>query len=231
MFDDPTQRTADGGVRLDTVRVPLSVYYALQAPETPPAPGEARILVALHGWGQNSRRFIRDFLPLRSQPLYVICPQGPHQFYLDPGSRRVGFNWLTVYDRQRAIEDVNALIGTILEQVVADHGLQEAPVYVMGFSQGVSMASRYAVRHREHIAGLISVCADLAPDVEALLPTVRPFPVLLCRGEDDPVFTSEKVDAAVAGYGGAGYPVEHFEYPGGHEMTADLVTKLRDWIV
>ena len=76
-----------------------SAYYVVQAPDRG-IDSETRVLIVLHGWAQNARSFLRRFVGLRESNVLVVAPQGPHQFYLDLETRKVGFSWLTVYDRR-----------------------------------------------------------------------------------------------------------------------------------
>lgn len=209
-------------LEIRTLRVPFHVDVARVAPASPRA-----LLVALHGWGQNAARFARPLAPLADRGVSVIAPQAPHPFYLDLATKKVGFSWLTVYERDRAVAD---LFG-YLEAAIADAGAPpNAPVFLMGFSQGVSIATRYAVSGRVRPAGLIGCCADLPPDAADRLPDAGAFPVFLAYSPGDAIVPPEKTLEAAAAFEAQGFPVTRHPFAGGHRITPALVEALGAWM-
>ena len=82
MFVEATETVegtaSDRSVSVEPLRIDFTVYYAIQEPERngdkPPA-----LLLALHGYGQSARSFIRPFAPLRQRDTLVVAPQAPNQ--------------------------------------------------------------------------------------------------------------------------------------------------------
>lgn len=211
------------------LRVPMTQYYTVQTPEHVLQPPCA-LLLALHGFGQNCRRFLRDFAPLRTAPILIAAPQGPDQFYHDTASKKVGFNWLTVYDKPTRIADINDYLLLLLSELhVAFPEMPDAP-FLLGFSQGVSMAWRFGVSGKIRPAGLIACCADLAPDVVERLDAVEPFPVLLIHGDHDPVFHLDKLAEAEETLRQRGWQVTVLRFDAGHELTEEMMHALAAWI-
>lgn len=134
----------DTAPEMRTLTIDLTVYYTLLLPrgahDSPPA-----LLLALHGWGQTAKRFITDFDRLRDRNILVVAPQGPHQFYLDLSTRKIGFNWLTAYDKERAIADINGYLARLLAVLNEEHPYDASRIFLLGFSQGVPMAYRFAI--------------------------------------------------------------------------------------
>jgi len=221
--------TAEDGCDVLPLTVPLTVYYAVQAPLVR-GPELPSLLLALHGWGQNCRRFLRDFAPLKERNIVVVAPQAPHQFYLDMATKKVGFNWLTIYDRQQAVLDNNNYLLRLLEVVQRQVPYHPERVVLLGFSQGSSVAYRFAVSGSVRPAGLISCCADLPRDVALAMEGAVPFPVLLAQGNGDHLVPVEKLQEACAGLDNAGYNYETFTYDGGHRITPALVDKVGEWV-
>ena len=211
------------------LRTPLTCYYEYCIPEhaTPDAP----VLVGLHGFGQNCGSFMRRLLPLAERGIAVAAVQAPHQFYLDLATKKVGFNWLTVYERENTIADVTEYIDAVTDDLLARAGGGTRPVFVLGFSQGVSMAWRYAVRRSARVAGMIACCADFAPDAAAMLPDLKPFPAFLIHGEDDPLIPRAKLDEAAAHLESAGWPHDTLVFEGGHEIESGTAHSIADWIL
>jgi len=216
-------------VTVHPITIDFTAYYALQLPAgeggAPPP-----LILGIHGWGQNCRRFMRDFDGLRKHGIQMLAAQGPHQFYLDLSTKKVGFNWLTVYDRPRAIEDVNHYLARLLEQVLPQAPYDPSRIWILGFSQGVSMAYRFATAGIIEPAGLIACCADLPPDVAEKLGSVPKFPVKLAHGRDDGVFPRAKMEDAHEILAANGFPVESYVYDGGHEITREAVDQFAAWV-
>jgi predicted esterase len=210
-------------------QISFTTYYATQEPGQSGV-GKPPLLLALHGWGQNARRFLRDFRCLKDEPLFIAAPQGPHQFYLDTPDRKVGFNWLTRYDKASAIRDTNAYLARLLEHLQDECPYDPQRIYLMGFSQGVSMAWRFAVSGLVKPAGMVACCADLASDVAARLPETQPFPVYLAYGKEDPLVPADKMDEAIHALRDAGFPCKQDIFDGGHELPEPLLERVAYWI-
>lgn len=216
---------ADG---VQSLRVERAAYFAVQEAQRqaqlPP------LLLALHGWGQNAPRFLRDFATLRGHNILVCAPQAPNQFYLDMATKKVGFHWLTVYEKAQGIADTNSFLQCLLERLKETHPFDHRRIYLMGFSQGVSMAWRFAVSGLVAPVGFIHVAADLPPDVEERLPNCTPFPVLLARGREDSLIPESLMSAAKEALARNHYPCDEFDYDAGHVLTEELVLRISAWI-
>lgn len=214
---------------VESLVVPSTAYYAIAGPVAP-APEPPALLIALHGWGQNCRRMLRDLGPVRDHNVVVAAPQAPHPFYLDMESGKVGFHWLTRYERDQAVADTNALIARLVEALRERHPFDPARVFVLGFSQGCSMAWRFCVSGLVEPAGMIACGADLPPDVAEKLPGHRPFPVLLVHGREDTIIAPRKMHEAQATLTAKGYSFTAHEFEGGHEIPRDVADAIGRWI-
>ena len=221
------EHAPDWPENLQKIPTAITAYYALEKPAAPS--GEAPvILVAMHGWGQNASRFARYFARLTERNVVIVAPQGFHQFYLDPGAKKVGFNWLTVFDRAAAIADCNRFVDQILDGL--EENFPSRQIFLLGFSQGSAMAWRYAISAKRSIAGLISVGADLPPDVASHLSERQAFPVLLLRGDADELVPQAVTDEVRAKLSEAHWPFEQAQYRGEHRINDDAVAKIGNWI-
>lgn len=214
---------------IEAVAVLSTAYYVTQPPEGGIGP-ETTPLVVLHGWGQSAPSFMRRFRGLRTSDVLVVAVQGPHQMYLDRETRKVGFSWLTAFDRRRAVSDFVGTLDTVLGRVRDDFGVS-APPYILGFSQGVSMAYRYAILSESVVAGVIACGGDLPPDVAEAMPGARRFPVLLVHGRDDAIVPVSKCDEAESALAGLSWPHERYSFSGDHEVPSEVVERISAWIM
>ncbi len=219
---------AEDGVERESIRYERTGYFATRVPSVG-AEECTHLLLALHGWGQSARWFARRFHPLEDAPVFVAAPQGPHQFYLELANKKVGFNWLTAYERQDNIDDANRLFDAVVETALERIG-HAVPVYVLGFSQGSSMAWRYALHAGSRVSGLMSCCADLPPDVAEALPSQRPFRTLLVYGTEDGIVPQVKVEEAQTSLTNMGWAYDLLEFEGGHDLPGQVVREIGDWM-
>jgi len=210
------------------IESPHTCYYEYRAAES--SDGTPPLVVGLHGFGQNCGAFARRLAPLTERGIAVAAVQGPHQFYLDIASKKVGFNWLTAYEKDDAIPGTVALVDRVRADVAERTGCDPARVYLLGFSQGTSMAWRYALRTNLAVSGVIACCADLAPDVAERLPDHDPFDTLLVYGTDDGLIPQDKIDEAMRVLEERGWPHDTLEFEGGHELDRDTMQRIGDWI-
>lgn len=215
-------------IHRESLRYSRTGYFATRVPQGGAA-ASTHLLLALHGWGQSARWFAKRFHPLGDAPVFVATPQGPHQFYLELENKKVGFNWLTAYEKQDNIADANALFDAVVELALKRIGY-EVPVYVLGFSQGSSMAWRYALHAQSRIAGLISCCADLPPDVASDLAATAPFRTLLVYGTDDGIVPQAKIEEAQASLTALPWAFDLLEFEGGHDLPPLVVEEIGQWI-
>lgn len=200
-----------------------SVYYAVSAPETnSPAP----LLLVLHGFGQVAAEFIKIFEPLVERGVLVAAPQAPHQFYKKLADRTVGFSWLTRYERDQSIQDFARYMEDFYALVQREHRLDTRRVFVLGFSQGVSMAYRMWAHSNIPLAGLIACGGDLPPDVGEKLDALPALKVLLVHGRNDQIVPLRKAHEARAQLSAANMPVELFEFEDEHLIPPEAMPQI-----
>ncbi len=213
---------------VSAVPVQGTAYYAIQEP-TGGINSDTRLLCVLHGWGQNCRSFLRRFSALKEENILVVAPQGPHQMYLDMTTRKVGFSWLTTYDRNRAMVNLIALIDKVLKEVKANTGLTIAP-YILGFSQGVSIAYRYHLLGGRPVAGIIACGGDLPADVHGAISAAEQLPVLLVHGKSDGIVPFSKAEEAEQVLRNVGHPPTCYYFDGEHVIPAEAVQVIAEWL-
>jgi len=185
------------------------------------------VWVVLHGIGYLSRYFSKHFDGLPSDKNYIIAPQAPSKYYLNTTYTRVGASWLTKEDTQRETENVM----TYLDAVLATEKLPEnLNLIVFGFSQGVSIATRWVARRQIKCAQLVLYAGGIpnelkASDFDFLLKNKTEVSILV--GDKDEYLNeerrkteSEKIEKLFGG------KAELIVFDGGHEMRKDLIIDL-----
>ncbi|MBC6999209.1 esterase [Cytophaga sp. FL35] len=103
------------------------------------------IWIVFHGLGFLSRYFITYFNGLPPEKNYIIAPQAPSKYYLNNQYRHVGASWLTKEETVRETQNVLSYIDAVMgeERLPSNKNL-----IVLGFSQGVSIATRWVASRK-----------------------------------------------------------------------------------
>tara|TARA_R110000796_G_scaffold88850_7_gene192169 strand:+ start:48908 stop:49552 length:645 start_codon:yes stop_codon:yes gene_type:complete len=98
------------------------------------------VWLVFHGIGYLSRYFLKYFNELNSIENYIIAPQAPSKYYLNTKYTHVGASWLTKEDTATEIKNVSAYIDAVFD---AENIPEGCNLIIFGFSQGVSIATRW----------------------------------------------------------------------------------------
>ena len=95
--------------------------------------------------GHLSTYFIRYFNELPKEENYIIAPQAQSKYYLNDSYSHVGASWLTKNNTEEGIDNVLNYIDTVFKsEEVPEH----CELMVLGFSQGVSVATRWIAQRK-----------------------------------------------------------------------------------
>ncbi|MFT3886032.1 MAG: hypothetical protein QM724_11550 [Flavobacteriales bacterium] len=178
--------------------------------------------VVLHGYGQLARFFLRAFEGLQEGRL-IVAPEGLSRFYVNEDHSRVGATWMTREDREHEIADQITYLDALVEAAAA--GL---PVNVLGFSQGVATAARWALAGRTALERLVLWGGSLPPEAERWrnARALRGTSIHLVHGEQDKVVPVDVLAQSEARLREAGIPCTTHGYAGGHALDALTLKRL-----
>ena len=120
-----------------------------------PAPDAVRLVVLVHGYGEHIGRYEHVAQALAARGSTVVGPD-------HVGHGRSGGEQALVEDFEPIVDDVRAVV---------QDARGELPVVMVGHSMGGLIATRYAQRHREDLAGLVlsGPAIGLGPVIEGWL--------------------------------------------------------------
>ena len=183
------------------------------------------VWLVCHGIGYLSRYFIRHFNHLDADENYIIAPQAQSKYYLKSDYRHVGASWLTKENTESEIENVL----NYLDEVFMEENLSKAPnLIVLGYSQGVSVATRYLAQRKINCAQLIlhsgKVPAELTAKDFAFLKDTK---VTYLYGTQDEYLKKGIIEVEETRLKSLfPYNFELQTYDGGHEFNTDIIEKL-----
>lgn len=216
--------TAEAALR--TLPVPTTQFYFVSAARD--AAGPAPTLIGLHGYGQTGEDFLGLMRKIAPPGFACAAGQGFNQLW-DPRTKGITFSWLTSYEKRHRLDSIWAYLSGMIDRLAADGVTDPARVWLLGFSQGSSLAYRFAQLHPGRVRGVVSVCADLPPDVKADLGPLRDVPVLIAYGTHDNVIPPAKSTDAFDVLREGGVDVEIVSFERGHLIPSDLGPRLTDW--
>lgn len=190
-------------------------------------PAAARhIWVVLHGYGQLARFFLRGFEGLEEGRL-ICAPEGLSRFYLDAEHARVGASWMTREDRENEIRDQAHYLDRLVERLQELCGGPRL-LTVLGFSQGVATACRWAVLGRTTFDGIVLWGGSMPPELEAAQLRRRwaDTHVDLVHGDEDTVVDASVPAKNEARLHDAGTAHTVHRFSGGHALDRRTLQKL-----
>jgi predicted esterase len=175
------------------------------------------VVAGFHGYMENAEiQMARlEALPMSGRAT-LVSVQGLHRFYRGR-SEEVVAGWMTRQDREAMIADNIEFCDRAIDSAAP----AELPLVVAGFSQGVAMAFRAALRGRRRARAVVAVGGDVPP--ELLQDATLKFPaVLLARGEADDWYTAAKLEADAKALRARQTSVDTLVYPAAHEWTVEV---------
>ncbi len=185
------------------------------------------VWLVFHGIGYLSRYFIKHFESLDVDQNYIIAPQAPSKYYLKNEYKYVGASWLTKENTLTETENVLNYIDAVFD---AEQIPPETNLFVFGFSQGVSIATRWMTKRKIHCTTLIlyagGIPNELAEqDFEYLDWDITS--VKIVYGKKDNYLNRERLRQENIKITKLFQDnVEFINFEGGHEMKAEVIQNL-----
>ncbi len=184
--------------------------------------GKKHILLALHGYGQLAQYFYRKFHSLEND-FGLVIPEGPHRFYLEGSSGRVGASWMTKEWREQDIAENTRYLLELTAEIRSSNST--AKLTLLGFSQGGATAARVYQADPSLFSQLILWASVFPPDI-----AVQHFPprkrMDFVIGSKDPYFDSESSAKVQNEYTELGFEIHTFE--GAHDIHPQTLRAVLD---
>jgi len=195
-------------------------YHLLGRPEASP-----ELWIVLHGYGQLARYFLNAFEGLEEGRV-IVAPEGLSRFYLDTDHSRVGATWMTREDRLHEIDDQISYLDTLVADL-AKSAMPGAAVNVLGFSQGVATATRWAVQGKTGLNKLVLWAGSVPPELDrdALL-ALRHTNIDQVLGDKDEYADASDLENTARRFESAGVPHRKHLFSGAHRLEPVLLGRL-----
>jgi predicted esterase len=183
------------------------------------------LLIALHGFGQLSKFFVKKFESI-SENCLILAPEGMHRFYIQGNSGRVGASWMTKEARELDIVENITALQTVLDAIRQTHSFKN--MVLLGFSQGGATAARWYFKNTKQFDHLILWASVFPPDIEKpkLEDNSRNFFVL---GNQDEYYSEVQQLSEIESYKEIGFNTIHFD--GKHDIQQMTLQKIMQLLV
>ena len=178
------------------------------------------LLVALHGYGQLAAFFIKKFNAC-SNDYTILAPEGPHRFYKNGYSGRVGASWMTKEAREDDIKDnINWLTEWLTDHLKEN---KYDKIILLGFSQGGATAARWYYNNPNLFDQLILWASVFPPDISK--PKIKlPNNNLYVVGKNDEFINDEMRLNEVKFYQNIGFDTH--VYNGNHDIDPFVIQQI-----
>ena len=184
------------------------------------------VWIVFHGMGYLSKYFIKYFSHLNPDENFIIAPQAPSKYYQGKNFKHVGSSWLT---RENTIEETKNVL-TYTDEVYKAEAPKNMPTFiVLGYSQGVSIATRWVASRKINCNHLVlhsgGIPMELKPkDFEFLNNKTK---VTYLYGNKDQYITeARKTEEVLKGNNLFGNHLQIEVFKGIHEVDRDFIERL-----
>jgi phospholipase/carboxylesterase len=203
----------------------------------PAGEGPHPTILTLHGRGANALDLLGLAPHLAGGRFLVICPQGPVQTPIGPGT--VGYSWYPMVPGAGQPPDMNAILTArqqlhdFLQAAESRYHIDRNKLLVLGFSQGGVMAYTMALSEPGRFAALIALStwlpAEMLEQVDDLA-ALQQLPTLIQHGSRDEMVGAERARRSVELLREKRVPLTYREYEMGHEINSQSLTDLVQWL-
>ncbi len=182
------------------------------------------VWIVCHGLGFLSRYFIKYFDELNAEENYIIAPQAQSKHYLKNQFKHVGATWLTKENTQNEITNVLNYLDSVYEQERIS--MINVNVIILGFSQGVSVVTRWVAQRKIKCNTLLLYAGKLPREFSKTdFTTIQNIKLIV--GNADAYVTPEILEEEKTyAHQIFGDKVTHMTFTGGHEMRRELINTL-----
>lgn len=172
----------------------------------------------LHGYGQAPQYFLKKFEKLGRKDILFVAPEGLHRFYLKGSAGRVGSSWMTKEDRLHDIADYCRLLDQVADTVLAQQTFER--IAILGFSQGVATACRWANATEMDYDALVSWAGAFPPDLnfETALANLKPKALHILCGDQDEYISEDRLAEHLKFLAEKKLHPELHRFEGGHDI-------------
>jgi predicted esterase len=216
-------------------RQQIAMHYDLYVPE--PAKQKALpLLIALHGYEGNKESMMALAQKINREDFIIASVQGPNGFFLREERAanrppRIGFGWMMTYKAGETIDLHHRTLRSVIADTVAEHPVDRGQIFLLAFSQSVSLNYRFAFTHPNTIRGIIAVCGGIPGDWNEDKYKPSDTDVLIIAGETDEFYPLERTRTFADAIARRARTAEFKSFPTGHIFMRESLPVINQWLL
>ncbi len=211
----------------------IKLYYDLYVPDAEAA-GARPLLIALHGYEGNKQSMMGLAQKINSSDFIIASVQGPNGFFVrsesEPNKPKIGFGWMMQYKAEETIRLHHQTLLSVIEEAAGDHAIDRGAIFLLAFSQSVSLNYRFAFTHPGLVRGVIAVCGGIPGDWDQDKYHESDTDVLIIAGETDEFYPLERTRTFKEAMARRARSVEYRSFPAGHVFPRESLAIIDEWI-
>jgi predicted esterase len=216
-----------------TTQQRTNLYYDLYVPEGG-ASGPKPLIVAFHGYEGNKESMMALAQRINSQDFVIASVQGPNSFFVRDGSEpnkpRIGFGWMMQYKAEETMRLHHETLLGVIRDIEAEHAIDRDAIFLIAFSQSVSLNYRFTFTHPGVVRGVIAVCGGIPGDWDQDKYQQSDTDVLIIAGETDEFYPLERTRPFKEAIARRARSAEFRSFPVGHVFPREALPLINDWI-
>lgn len=212
----------------------VNLYYDLYAPDEEtekPRP----LIIALHGYEGNKESMMALARKINSRDFIIASVQGPNGFFVrdrTPATNpRIGFGWMMQYKAEETITLHHRTLLAVIEDTAAQYSIDRRAIFLIAFSQSVSLNYRFAFTHPNLIRGVIAVCGGIPGDWNEDKYQNSDTDALIIAGETDEFYQLERTRTFKDAIARRARAVEFRSFPVGHIFPRESLPLINEWMI
>jgi predicted esterase len=211
----------------------INLYYDVFVPDRDverPRP----LLIALHGYEGNKESMMALARKINSDDYVIASVQGPNAFFVrmegEPTKPKIGFGWMMQYRAEETIQLHHRTVLAVIEEAAAEYQIDRSAIFLLAFSQSVSLNYRFAFTHPGVIRGVIGVCGGIPGDWSQDKYYESDTDILIIAGETDEFYALERTRTFKDTLSNRARSVEFQSFPVGHVFPREALPLIDSWI-
>lgn len=196
-------------------------------------PGPPPLLVMLHGFGSNEADLL-GLVPYLDERLYIASARGPLR--IETGA----YGWYRVAHtaggpivHEGEEQASRKRLAAFIDEMIAEHFIDRHRVFLLGFSQGATLALSFALTVPERIAGVVVFGGRVMRELPGSMATpeqIANMPIFMAHGLHDDVVPIARARSSREFLLGFDADLNYREYPSGHKIAAEMLTDASAWL-
>lgn len=225
------ERESEAGI-LAFVTSGVMVPCRIHAPLDLDRSGPVDLVIGLHGYGGNARSFAGLWSRFQSPDFVYVVPEAPYPM---SGGQEIGYSWSTGSPADPLAEPASwqlssGLVRSVIEQMRGR--FEVGDIYLLGFSQGCSLAYTAGFSNSDLVAGIICFAGYLDPGTlpAGSLGRSGSPRVFIAHGTNDRVVDPAASASARDTLTALGYDVTFRSFEGGHQVPDSVLAEALEWM-